>query len=47
MSAYIDDHRSTYEVEPIFRVLPIAPSTYLELAAQRQDPARLSVAIGH
>jgi putative transposase len=29
-------------VEPICRVLPIAPSTYHEHVAQRRDPARLS-----
>ena len=29
-------------VEPICNVLPIAPSTYHERVAQRQDPSRLS-----
>ena len=43
MTAFIDEHREAYGVEPICRVLPIAPSTYHERAAQRQDPARLSV----
>ena len=42
MSTFIDDHRDTYGVEPICRVLPIAPSTYRERAAQRRDQARLS-----
>ena len=28
MIAFIDDHRAVYGVEPICRVLPIAPSTY-------------------
>jgi hypothetical protein len=28
MIAFIDDHRGAYGVEPICRVLPIAPSTY-------------------
>ena len=28
MVAFIDDHRAEYGVEPICRVLPIAPSTY-------------------
>ena len=42
MSAFIDEHRDTYGVEPICRVLPIAPSTYHERVAQRRDPARLS-----
>ena len=42
MIAFIDDHRDAYGVEPICRVLPIAPSTYHERAAQRRDPTRLS-----
>ncbi|MES2020122.1 MAG: IS3 family transposase [Pseudomonadota bacterium] len=42
MIAFIDDHRDAYGVEPICRVLPIAPSTYFERAAQRRDPTRLS-----
>ena len=41
MIAFIDDHRGAYGVEPICRVLPIAPSTYHAHAAQRADPARL------
>ena len=28
MVAFIDDHKAEYGVEPICRVLPIAPSTY-------------------
>ena len=40
MVGFIDDHRDVYGVEPICRVLPIAPSTY-HLHRQRQlDPAR-------
>jgi transposase InsO family protein len=42
MIAFIDAHREAYGVEPICRVLPIAPSTYHEHAAKRRDPARLS-----
>lgn len=42
MIAFIDDHREAYGVEPICRVLPIAPSSYFERIAQRKDPARLS-----
>lgn len=42
MIAFIDDHRGAYGVEPICKVLPIAPSTYRERLAQRRDPARLS-----
>jgi len=43
MIAFIDDHRGAYGVEPICRVLPIAPSSYHEHVAQRRDPTRLSV----
>ena len=41
MIAFIDDHRGAYGVEPICKVLPIAPSTYHAHAARRADPARL------
>ena len=40
MKSFIDEHRDAYGVEPICRVLPIAPSTYREHAARRKDPAR-------
>ena len=42
MIAFIDDHREVYGVEPICRVLPIAPSTYHAHVAQRTDPSRVS-----
>ena len=42
MIAFIDAQRDAYGVEPICRVLPIAPSTYYEHVAQRRDPLRLS-----
>ena len=41
MIAFIDEHREVYGVEPICRVLPIAPSTYHEHVARRADPSRL------
>jgi putative transposase len=41
MIAFIDNHRGAYGVEPICKVLPIAPSTYHARAARRADPARL------
>ena len=41
MIAFIDGHRKVYGVEPICRMLPIAPSTYYEHAARRTDPNRL------
>ena len=39
MIAFIDDHRGAHGVEPICKVLPIAPSTYHAHVAQRADPA--------
>ena len=42
MIAFIDDHRGVHGVEPICKVLPIAPSTYWADVAKRADPARLS-----
>lgn len=41
MVSFIDDHRATYGVEPICRVLPIAPSTYYEQKARQADLKRL------
>ena len=43
MIAFIDDHRQVYGVEPICKVLPIAPSTYHAHVAKRADPGKLSV----
>ena len=40
MIGFIDDHRAAYGVEPICRVLPIAPSTYHAHTVQRADPSR-------
>ncbi len=42
MIAFIDEHRGVHGVEPICKVLPIAPSTYHAHAARRADPAGLS-----
>ncbi len=47
MIAFIDDHRDAYRVLSVCRVLPIAPSTYHERVAQRQDPTRLSARARH
>jgi hypothetical protein len=38
MTAFIDDHRVVYGVEPICKVLPIAPSTYYRHAARKANP---------
>lgn len=42
MIAFIDDQRAVHGVEPICKVLPIAPSTYHAHVARRRDPLRLS-----
>jgi transposase InsO family protein len=42
MIAFIDDQREVHGVEPICKVLPIAPSTSHAHVAKRADPARLS-----
>jgi putative transposase len=42
MIAFIDDHRAVHGVEPICKLLPIAPSTYHAHLAKRDDPAKLS-----
>jgi putative transposase len=45
VKAFIDEHRHVYGVEPICKVLPIAPSTYYQHAARQagrcQPPARV------
>ncbi|KAF0227364.1 MAG: putative IS3 family transposase IS51 group [Beijerinckiaceae bacterium] len=42
MITFIDDHKSTHGVEPICKVLPIAPSTYFDHVAKRADPGKRS-----
>ncbi len=42
MWAFIDQYRETLGVEPICRVLQVAPSGYRRHAAQQRDPARRS-----
>lgn len=42
MVSFIDAHRKVYGVEPICRVLPIAPSTYHAHTARRIEPTRRS-----
>jgi len=39
MIGFIDTHKQDYGVEPICRVLPIAPSTYHDHVAKRRNPA--------
>jgi len=42
MIAFIDDQRAAHGVEPICKVLPIAPSTYHAHVAKRVDSTKLS-----
>jgi putative transposase len=42
MIAFIDDQRGAHGVEPICKVLPIAPSTYHAHVARRNDPTKRS-----
>src|SRR5579871_6436899 len=42
MVAFIDDHREAFGVEPICRVLPIAPSTYFRHKQLQQYPTKRS-----
>ncbi|MCA8064073.1 IS3 family transposase [Burkholderia sp. AU38729] len=43
LKAFIDQHRDPFGVEPICKVLRIAPSGYRRHAAQLRDPSRRSV----
>lgn len=40
MVSFFNEHRAVYGVEPICRVLPIAPSTYYEQKVRQTDPSR-------
>ncbi|MFU1912269.1 IS3 family transposase [Bordetella hinzii] len=42
VNAYIDRHRDVYGVEPICKVLQVAPSAYRRHVARRRDPSRRS-----
>ncbi len=42
MVTFIDQQRATYGVEPICRVVPIAPSTYFRWKAAQTDPTKRS-----
>jgi putative transposase len=39
MRAFVDQHRETFGVEPLCKVLQVAPSGYRRYAAQRRNPA--------
>ena len=40
MTSFIDAHCDEYGVEPICKVVPIAPSTYYERKAREVDRSR-------
>ena len=40
MVQFIDEHRGRFGVEPIWAVLPIAPSLYYELKVRKREPHR-------
>ncbi len=42
MIRFIEDHRTDHGVEPICRVLPIAPATFHDHLAKRANPDLLS-----
>ena len=42
MVSFVDEYRSRFGVEPICKLLPIAPSTYYDHLAKRRDVDRLS-----
>lgn len=42
MTAFIEEHRGAYGVEPMCRILQIAPSTYYDRRAIARDPDRAS-----
>tara|TARA_R110002072_G_scaffold206228_1_gene363990 strand:+ start:1650 stop:1865 length:216 start_codon:yes stop_codon:yes gene_type:complete len=42
MIRFIEDHRDIHWVEPVCRVLPIAPATFYDNMAKRRDLSRLS-----
>lgn len=42
MIQFIEDHRHDHGVEPICRVLPIAPTTFYDNLAKQADPSLLS-----
>jgi len=47
VNAYIDQHREKYGVEPICKVLQVAPSAYRRHAARRRTPSLRSQRAQH
>ncbi|GBQ90855.1 hypothetical protein AA0535_2138 [Asaia krungthepensis NRIC 0535] len=42
MTAFVHEHRAAYGVEPICRMLQIAPSAYYERIRKQREPDRRS-----
>lgn len=42
MTAFIEEHRGVFGVEPMCKMLQVAPSTYYERRAIARDPDRAS-----
>ena len=42
MINFIDDEKKKYGVEPICRILPIAPSTYYRIKDEQENPEKQS-----
>jgi putative transposase len=42
LNAFVDQHRDAFGVEPICKVLQIAPSSYRRHAARLRDPSQRS-----
>jgi len=40
VNAFIDEHREALGIEPICKVLQVAPSAYRRYAAEQRDPTR-------
>ncbi|AOY42381.1 hypothetical protein AOT82_2 [Psychrobacter sp. AntiMn-1] len=47
MVTFIDDHKQKYGIEPICRVLPIAPSTYYRTKDLESYPEKRSLRQQH
>ena len=43
MISFIDDNKAEYGIEPIYRVLPIAPSTYYRAKDLSDNPHKRSL----
>ena len=47
MRAFIDQYRHAYSVEPIYKVMQVAPSGYWRYAARQRNPALRCARVQH